>query len=93
MKDIKKPLLIASIVISMTILGFTAFGKRGFISLLVLKQRQEKITTETENLRKENDNLKSELIRLQKKEYRDRIIRSKMGMVKEGEVIYIFTPE
>jgi cell division protein FtsB len=93
MKDIKKPLLIASIVISMTILGFTAFGKRGFVSLLTLKQRKERIATETENLRNENDNLKSELIRLQKKEYRDRTIRSKMGMVKEGEVIYIFTPE
>ncbi len=93
MKDIKRPLIIASIVISMTILGFTAFGKRGFISLLTLKQRKEKITTETENLIRENDNLKSELIRLQKKEYRDRTIRSKMGMVKEGEVIYIFTPE
>ncbi len=93
MKDIKKPLLIASIVISMAILGFTAFGKRGFASLLTLKQRKEKIAIETENLRNENDNLKSELIRLQKKEYRDRTIRSKMGMVKEGEVIYIFTPE
>ena len=93
MKDIKKPLLIAAIVISMTILGFTAFGKRGFISLLTLKQRKDKITTETEHLRSENDNLKNELIRLQKKEYRDRTVRSKMGMVKEGEVIYIFTPE
>ena len=93
MKDIKKPLLIVAIVISVTILGFTAFGKRGFVSLVSLKQRKEKITAETENLKEENDNLTNELIRLQKKDYRDRLIRSKMGMAKEGELIYIFTPE
>lgn len=93
MEKIRKTILIASIVISLTILGFTAFGKRGFIKLMSLRERMNRVSTEIETLKNQNDALKSELIHLKDAEYRERVIRSKMGMVKDGEVLYIFTPE
>ena len=93
MEKIRKTILIASVVISLTILGFTAFGKRGFIKLMSLRERMDRVSVEIETLKDENDTLKRELIHLKDTEYREHVIRSKMGMVKDGEVLYIFTPE
>ena len=93
MRNFRQTLTIAAIVVSLTILGFTAFGKRGFVSLLKMKERKKSVSLEIEKLQNENNALKDELMRLKSKEYRERVVRSKMGMAKEGEVIYIFTPE
>lgn len=92
-KNFRQTLTIASIVVSLTILGFTVFGKRGFINLLTMKERKKNISLEIESLKEQNCILKDELIRLKSKQYRERFVRSKMGMAREGEVIYVFTPE
>ncbi|MBN1571681.1 MAG: septum formation initiator family protein [Deltaproteobacteria bacterium] len=92
-KNLRQTLTIASVVVSLTILGFTVFGKRGFISFMTMKERKKSISLEIESLQNQNSALKDELIRLKSKEYRERVVRSKMGMAKDGEVIYIFTPE
>ena len=93
MKNIRQTLTIAAVVVSLAILGFTAFGKRGFVSLMTMKERKKSVSHEIENLQNQNSALKDELFRLKSKQYRERVVRSKMGMAKEGEVIYIFTPE
>lgn len=65
----------------------------GVFTLLDLKERKGKITSNVFELEQENELLKQELIKLQRRDYQEHAIRSQMGMAKEGEVIYIFTDE
>lgn len=89
----KTQLWLAALVIFILIITFTSFGKMGVFTLLDLKERKGEITSNVFELEQENELLKQELIRLQRRDYQEHAVRSQMGMAKEGEVIYIFTDE
>ncbi len=89
----RRLLIIASLVISLAVLSLAAFGKRGVFSLISLSQKKDKLTEEIDRLSKENSDLAAELKRLQRPDYQEQFIRSRMGMAREGEIIYIFTDE
>ena len=89
----KTQLWLAAVIIFILTITFTAFGKMGVFTLLDLKERKGKITSNVFELEQDNELLKQELIKLQRRDYQEHAIRSQMGMAKEGEVIYIFTDE
>jgi len=89
----RRILIIASLVVSLAVLSLAAFGKRGVFALISLNVKKDKLTEEIGRLKKENSDLSAELKRLEHPDYREQFIRSRMGMAREGEIIYIFTKE
>jgi|GEM_PF-4551696 len=89
----RRILIIASLVVSLAVLSLAAFGKRGVFALISLHQKKNKLTEEIGRLTKENNDLSAELKRLERPDYQEQYIRSRMGMAREGEIIYIFTNE
>ena len=65
----KTQLWLAAIIVFVLIITFTAFGKMGVFALLDLKERKRDITSNVSELEKENELLKQELIRLQRRDY------------------------
>jgi cell division protein FtsB len=89
----RRILIIASLVVSLAVLSLAAFGKRGVFSLISLNAKKDKLTEEIGRLTEENNDLSTELKRLKRSDYQEQFIRSRMGMAREGEIIYIFTKE
>jgi cell division protein FtsB len=89
----RRILVIAALIISLAVLSLAAFGKRGIFALVSLNAKKNKLTEEIGRLKKENDDLSAELNRLKRADYQEQFIRSRMGMAREGEIIYIFTKE
>ncbi len=89
----RRMLIIASLVVSLAVLSFAAFGKRGIFALVTLSAKRNKLTEEINRLSKENKDLAEELKRLERPDYQEQLIRTQMGMAREGEIIYIFTKE
>jgi cell division protein FtsB len=86
-------ILITALVVTLAVLSVAAFGKRGVFSLIKLGARKERLVTEIDRLKSENERLKQELNRMERPDYQERLIRQRMGMARDGEVIYIFPPE
>lgn len=86
-------LIIASLVVSLAVLSFAVFGKRGVFALVTLSSKKNKLTDEIGRLTKENRDLAEELKRLERLDYQEQLIRTQMGMARDGEIIYIFTKE
>lgn len=89
----RRILIIVSLVVSVAVLSLAAFGKRGVFALVSLNARKDKLTEEIGRLTKDNNDLSAELKRLKRSDYQEQFIRSRMGMAREGEIIYIFTKE
>jgi len=89
----RRILIIVALIISLAILSLAAFGKRGIFALVSLNAKKNRLTEEVDRLKEENDNLSAELNRLKRPDYQEQFIRSRMGMAREGEIIYIFTKE
>ena len=88
----KKKRVLLLILISFLILGFlTFFGEKGVLHLLRLQKELDRIKETNMNMEKENQKLREEVGRLQhEKRYIEEIARKELGMVKEGEIIYLF---
>ena len=88
----KKRRVLLLILISFLILGFfTFFGEKGVLHLLRLQKELDRIKETNMNMEEENQKLKEEVRRLQnEKRYIEEIARKELGMVKEGEIIYLF---
>jgi cell division protein FtsB/cell division protein DivIC len=88
----KKKRVLLLILISFLILGFlTFFGEKGVLHLLRLQKELDRIKETNIKMEEENQKLKEEVGRLQhEKRYIEEIARKELGMVKEGEIIYLF---
>jgi cell division protein FtsB len=88
----KKKRVLLLILISFLILGFfTFFGEKGVLHLLRLQKELDRIKETNMNMEEENQKLKEEVRRLEhEKRYIEEIARKELGMVKEGEIIYLF---
>ena len=89
----RRILIIASLVVSLAVLSLAAFGKRGVFALISLNAKKDKLTEEIDRLKQENSDLSAELKRLERPDYQEQFISTRMGMAGEGEIIYIFTKE
>ena len=65
-----------------------------FSQMQDLKQKNQDYAKRIDNLREENFRLKKEKALLERDPvYLERVAREKMGLVKEGEMVYKLTPE
>jgi len=90
--EVKKRRLLLFILFFFLILGFlTFFGEKGILHLLRLQKELARIKDTNMKMEEENQRLREEVRRLQhEKRYIEEIARKELGMVKEGELIYLF---
>jgi len=78
-------------LVVLIILVFTVFGDNGLISLVRDKRHEKSLVQEKERIEKENKELRQEIERLKNDpSYVERLAREELGMVKEGEIVYMF---
>ena len=85
----KVPVLL--ICLCATIAAWLAFGKRGLLDLYSMEMQRQACIERINQLTKENQELKEELELLTNDmEYVESLVRKKLNLVKENEVIYRF---
>jgi len=68
---------------------YTIFGERGILRMRKLGRNLESIRASTQNLKEENEGLKSEIRLLQEDEdYIEKIAREELGLAREDEIVY-----
>lgn len=79
------------ILIVLLMLGFAIFGDRGVLRTIQSNRYKAELQKELQALQEERQRLKGEISRLrQDKDYLEQLARKKLGMVREGELIYQF---
>ncbi|HEY5672853.1 MAG TPA: septum formation initiator family protein [Malonomonas sp.] len=77
------------LIIIMIMLGYAVFGSRGVLRILQAERQQQQLQAELQELQQEKQLLREEIERLRTdKEYWEQLARKKLGMVREGELIY-----
>lgn len=79
-----------SIVVLSIFLYFLFIDVRNLIKLKDLNNKRKIYIELVKKAQEKNSQLKKNLIELQDQEYLEELIRSKLGLVKEGEIIYKF---
>ncbi|OGP92908.1 MAG: hypothetical protein A2156_10135 [Deltaproteobacteria bacterium RBG_16_48_10] len=90
----KKRSLVLLVLILFLVLGLlTFFGDKGILHLFRLQKELTRIKEDNHKIAEENRKLREEVKRLQyEKRYIEEIARKELGMVKEGEILYLFDP-
>jgi len=66
----------------------------GYTKLQELKDKNKDLEARIDKIKSENARLENELLRIQQDStYKEGIIREKLGLVHEGEVVYKIEPE
>lgn len=82
------------LVIVLLMLGYAVFGERGVIRIMKAERQKQQLETELTKLQQEQQQLRDEIDRLQHdKDYWEQLARNKLGMVREGELIYHLPPK
>lgn len=82
-------LTIGLLVIILLMFAYAVFGNRGVLRILQAQEQKLELEQRLEDLRSKEQELKAEIERLQKdKNYWEHLARTKLGMVREGELIY-----
>jgi len=69
---------------------FIIFGKNGYLDLCRLKEKRAMILKKNQEIQRENRILAHRIKRIKSDPtYLEEIIREKMGLVKEGEVVFV----
>lgn len=86
----KKNLLTISLLIIIGLMfTYAVFGNRGVLRILQAQEQKEALEQQLAELKQQQVQLKLEIERLQKdKNYWEQLARTKLGMVREGELIY-----
>lgn len=70
------------------------FGSKGLMEVLALKGRSEAIEEEIGRLRRQNASLAERIKRIHEDpSYLEQLARQELGMIKEGELLFIFPQE
>ncbi len=89
----KNFLTIGLLIVIALMFVYAVFGDRGVMRILQAQQQKEQLQAQLEELRQEQDHLHEQIQRLQTdKNYWEQLARTKLGMVREGELIY-FLPD
>ena len=75
------------------VLFLLSIGKRGFIQQIRIHRQQQKLKTDINTLKEEEEQLKMEDEKLDDPEYIEEIAREEYGMAKKDEKVYKVVPE
>ena len=74
--------------------AYAIFGSRGVLRIFQAEKQKHELQLELAELRQQQEQLRYEIERLQKdKSYWEHLARTKLGMVREGELIYYLPDE
>ncbi len=77
------------LVVILIMLGYAVFGNRGVLRILQTERQQEELRQQLAAIQKEQQQLREEIALLRNdKDYWEQLARTKLGMVREGELIY-----
>ena len=77
------------LVIVVVMLCYAVFGDRGVLRILQAEKQQQQLEAQLEAIKLEQQRLRDEIERLRNdKDYWEQLARTKLGMVREGELIY-----
>ena len=87
-KNLKKVL---SVLIICGIIYYLFFGTYGFINIIKLKRRENKLKKEKQELLKKEEALLDSLKKIKKDTFLiEKIAREKLGMIKSGDTVIIY---
>ena len=90
----KNLITICLLVFIVAMLGYAVFGSRGVLRILQAERQQQQLEAQLAALQQEQQSLRDEIERLRNdKEYWEQLAREKLGMVREGELIYHLSSE
>ena len=86
----RKSLLTVCLLIAIVFMfGFAIFGERGVLRILKAEEQKHKLEQQLTDLKRQQDELHDEIKRLRSdRNYWEHLARTKLGMVREGELIY-----
>jgi cell division protein FtsB len=75
-------------------LSFALFGDKGAWRLTMVRQQQAALMQKSQQLQAENLQLRAEIDALQNDDrYLEQVARSRLGLVRDGELVYQFLPQ
>ncbi len=85
----KNILTIGLLVIILLMFAYAVFGDRGVLRILQAQEKKQELELQLAELQVQQQELKIQIERLQKdKSYWESLARTRLGMVREGELIY-----
>ena len=77
------------VIVILLMLGYAIFGNRGVVRILQAERQKQQLQTQLTELQQNQQQLRDEIDRLQNdRDYWELLARKKLGMVREGELIY-----
>ncbi len=86
----RKSLLIICLLVAIVLLfAYAVFGDRGVLRIVQAEQQKQDLELQLTNLQQQQEQLQNTIERLQHdKTYWEQLARTRLGMVREGELIY-----
>ena len=85
----KNLLTICLLVVILLMFAYAVFGSRGVLRIIQAEQQKQELKQQLTDLQQKQQQLRNKIERLQKdKTYWEQLARTKLGMVREGELIY-----
>lgn len=85
----KNLLTICLLIVILLMFAYAVFGNRGVLRIVQAEQQKQELQQKLTDLQQQQQQLRNEIERLQKdKTYWEQLARTKLGMVREGELIY-----
>jgi cell division protein FtsL len=85
----KNLLTICLLVVIVLMFAYAVFGSRGVLRIFQAQKQKQELQQQLAELQQQQQQLRVEIERLQKdKSYWEQLARTKLGMVREGELIY-----
>ncbi|MDY0190105.1 MAG: septum formation initiator family protein [Desulfuromonas sp.] len=82
--------LVAVVVVGMSC---ALFGEKGALHLNQIRQQQEQLLLQSQQLSAANSKLRAEIDALQHDDsYLEQVARSRLSLVRDGELVYQFSP-
>lgn len=81
------------LVIIIIMLCYAVFGERGVLRILQAEKQKRQLELQLQEIKQDQQRLRAEIERLRSdKDYWEQLARTKLGMVREGELIYHLPP-
>lgn len=77
------------LVVIVLMFAYAVFGSRGVLRIFQAQKQKQELQQQLAELQQQQQQLRKEIERLQKdKSYWEQLARTRLGMVREGELIY-----
>ncbi len=85
----KNLLTICLLIVVLLMFAYAVFGNRGVLRIVQAEHQKQELQQRLTDLQQQQQQLRIKIERLQKdKTYWEQLARTKLGMVREGELIY-----